>query len=234
MDVVRADSLQKLQSRLGYAFRDVDLLDVALTHTSFAKGDGKAKEHNERLEYLGDAVLELLVSDYIYKNYPKLNEGTMTRIRALVVCESALYQAAVQFGLGECLMLSRGEEHTGGKEKPSILSDAVEAVIGAVYLDGGLESARGLVLNMVTKHIKKAARNVNTKDYKTILQEYSQKQHMGNVVYSILSTEGPEHRKIFTLQAVVGGQPMGIGSGGTKQEAGQQAARETMERLEIG
>ncbi len=234
MDFARANSLQKLQDRLGYSFRDIELMDVALTHTSFAKGDGKAKKHNERLEYLGDAVLELIVSDYIYKNYPKLNEGTMTRVRALVVCENALYQSAVQYGLGECLMLSRGEEHTGGKEKPSILSDAVEAVIGAVYLDGGLEEARKLVLNMVTEYIKNAVHSVNTKDYKTILQEYSQKQHMGNVTYNILSEKGPEHKKVFTLQAVVDGKPMGIGSGGTKQEAGQQAARETLESLQIG
>ena len=148
MDFLRKKVLQALEERLGYTFSDLSLLDAALTHTSYVKGDGKAHEHNERLEFLGDAVLELCVSEYLYRNFPKLNEGVMTRARAASVCESALHLVALQLELGTCLRLSRGEEHSGGREKPSILADGVEAVIGAIYLDGGLEAARTFILGM--------------------------------------------------------------------------------------
>ena len=224
LEYIRGNSLRALQQKLGYCFSDLLLLDAALTHTSYVKGDGKAHKHNERLEFLGDAVLELCVSEYLYRNYPELNEGVMTRARAASVCEAALHKAALELGLGECLRRS----------KPSILADAVEAVLGAVYLDGGMEEARAFVLRLTEAQIQAAVDNVDAKDYKTMLQEHVQKLHKGNVSYELLASSGPDHQKTFTMQAVVSGKPMGEGSGGSKQEAGQAAARETMRMLCIG
>ena len=155
----------------------------------------------------------------------------MTRARAASVCESALHLVALQLELGTCLRLSRGEEHSGGREKPSILADGVEAVIGAIYLDGGLEAARTFILGMTQAQIRAAVQNVDAKDYKTQLQEYVQKLHKGNVTYELLNTTGPDHQKVFYMRAVVAGDPMGTGQGGSKQEAGQAAARQTLEML---
>ena len=203
------------------------------------KGDGNGSVHNERLEFLGDAVLELCVSEKLYREYPELNEGVMTRVRSLSVCEGALHKSAVGFGLGKASEvpdairkgIEDGEEHSGGRSKPSILADAMEAVIGAVFLDGGMGEAKRLVLHAVEGHIERAVRNVNTKDYKTLLQEHVQKQHQGNVTYDLIDTSGPDHQRVFTLQAVIAGEPKGVGSGGSKQEAGQRAAKATLEGL---
>lgn len=231
MEYERLHRLQELQKELGYSFKEVSLLDTALTHTSYVKGDGNGSEHNERLEFLGDAVLELCVSEKLYKEYPGLNEGVMTRVRALCVCEGALHKAAGRLGLGRYLQLSHGEEHSGGREKPSILADAVESVIGAVFLDGGIDCARALVMKVTEGSIDAAVQRVNTKDYKTMLQEYVQKKHQGNVTYELVEVSGPDHMRTFTLQAVIAGEKMGIGSGQSKQEAGQCAAKVTLEKL---
>ena len=231
MEFARLRSLEELQKELGYTFKDSTLLDTALTHTSYVKGDGNGSVHNERLEFLGDAVLELCVSEKLYKEYPDLNEGVMTRVRALCVCEGALHRAAGKLGLGKYLMLSHGEEHSGGREKPSILADAVEAVIGAVFLDGGMAPAKALVLRVTEGGIEHAVQSVNTKDYKTMLQEYVQKKHLGNVTYDLVEASGPDHMRVFTLQAVIAGEKKGIGSGSSKQEAGQRAAKATLTEL---
>ncbi len=141
MDADRRKKLESLERRVGYSFNDKRLLDMALTHTSYVKGDGRASAHNERLEFLGDAVLELCVSEYLYNRFAEYNEGDMTRLRAQTVCEGALYDVAKKLELGKSLLLGRGEDHSGGREKPSILSDAVEALIGALYIDGGMDTA---------------------------------------------------------------------------------------------
>lgn len=231
MDAKRAEQLQTLQQKLQYAFQDLALLDTALTHASYVKGDGRACAHNERLEFLGDAVVELCVSEYLYKNYPDMDEGLMTRARALAVYERALHQIALSLGLGEALLLSRGEERSGGREKPSILADAMEAVIGAVYLDGGLAAAGALILRYAAKSIEEAASGITGKDYKTMLQEYVQKNHMGMVNYVFTGSSGPDHKKVFYMQVEVGAAVMGEGEGGSKQEAGQRAAKMALEKL---
>ena len=231
MEFARLRSLEELQAALGYTFDDASLLDTALTHTSYVKGDGNGSVHNERLEFLGDAVLELCVSEKLYKEYPDLNEGVMTRVRAICVCEGALHRAANKLCLGKYLLLSHGEEHSGGREKPSILADAVEAVIGAVFLDGGMAPAKELVLKVAEGSIEHAVQSVNTKDYKTMLQEYVQKKHLGNVTYDLVEASGPDHMRVFTLQAVIAGEKKGIGSGNSKQEAGQRAAKATLAEL---
>ena len=233
MDYIRVVQLERFQAYIGYVFTNAGLLDVALTHSSFVKGDGNNAEHNERLEFLGDAVLELCVSEYLYQNYPDVNEGVMTRARALAVCEPALFEAAQALNLGEALQLSRGEERSGGRGKPSILSDALEAVIGAISLDGGLEAARAFVLRFAAVSIREAmdASVQNLKDYKTALQEYAQQKRMGNVRYVLAGASGPDHKKEFQMQVLLASEVMGTGIGSSKQEAGQQAAKAALERL---
>ena len=232
MEFQRRKTLNALEERLEYRFHDLALLDTALTHTSYVKGDGRASAHNERLEFLGDAVLELCTSEYLYLRFPDYDEGAMTRLRAQAVCEGALYQVAREYGLGAMLLLGRGEDHSGGREKPSILSDAVEAVIGALYIDGGMEVAKGFIMRFVHNSVADAMAGRLIKDNKTMLQEYVQKRHMGQIVYELTGSSGPDHNKTFTMRVLVAGETAGIGEGRTKQEAGQQAARAAL--IEFG
>ena len=217
--------LNALEERLEYQFHDLALLDTALTHTSYVKGDGRASAHNERLEFLGDAVLELCTSEYLFIRFPDSDEGAMTRLRAQAVCESALYEVAKDYGFGRLLLLGRGEDHSGGREKPSILSDAVEAVIGALYIDGGMEVAKRFIMRFVHKSVEDAMAGRLIKDHKTMLQEYVQKHHMGQIAYELIGSSGPDHNKTFSMRVLVAGETAGTGEGRTKQEAGQQAAR---------
>ena len=229
----RASALSELQSTIGYAFKDVELLNTALTHTSYVKGENRASGHNERLEFLGDAVLELIVSEYLFINNPKMDEGLMTRVRARAVYENALFDAAANIGLGKYLLLSHGEEHTGGREKPSILSDALEALIGAMFIDGGIEPAKRFILSFAEDSVSEAIKTITVKDHKTQLQEYVQQTHKGELEYSVISVSGPDHKRVFTMQALVGGKPYGIGNGYSKQEAGQNAAHATLVMLGV-
>ena len=224
--------LNALEERLAYRFHDLALLDTALTHTSYVKGDGRASAHNERLEFLGDAVLELCTSEYLYLRFPEYDEGAMTRLRAQAVCESALHEVARDYDLGALLLLGRGEDHSGGREKPSILSDAVEAVIGALYIDGGMEVAKEFIMRFVHRSVEDAMAGRLIKDHKTMLQEYVQKRHMGPIVYELTGSSGPDHNKTFSMRVLVAGETAGAGEGRTKQEAGQQAARAAL--IEFG
>lgn len=228
LSVKRISELDSLQETLGYRFKDTELLNTALTHTSFVKGENRCAGHNERLEFLGDAVLELTVSEYLFKNYPSMNEGLMTRVRSRAVYENALFDAARAIDLGSYLLLSHGEEHTGGREKPSILSDALEAVIGALFIDGGIEPAKRFILSFAVSSIKESVKTVSVKDYKTLLQEYIQQNHSGNLEYNVVSVAGPDHKRVFTMEVSVNGKPYGRGQGGSKQESGQNAAHATL------
>lgn len=232
MEFQRRKMLNALEERLAYKFHDLALLDTALTHTSYVKGDGRASAHNERLEFLGDAVLELCTSEYLYLRFPEYDEGAMTRLRAQAVCESALYEVARDYDLGALLLLGRGEDHSGGREKPSILSDAVEAVIGALYIDGGMEVAKEFIMRFVHRSVVDAMAGRLIKDHKTMLQEYVQKRHMGAIVYELTGSSGPDHNKTFSMRVLVAGETAGAGEGRTKQEAGQQAARAAL--IEFG
>ncbi len=227
----RNQQLETLQGILKYSFRTCSLLNMALTHTSFVKGDGKDASHNERLEYLGDAVLELCVSELLYTRYPDWSEGAMTRARANIVCEQALCEAARQFALQEYLLLGHGEEVTGGREKPSILSDALEAVIGAIYLDGGIEAARRFVLRFAEKGVRSAAEKSDKKDDKSTLQEYVQKKRLGALDYELISATGPDHKKEFRMRVTINDSLFGEGVGASKQEAGQRAAKMALKKL---
>lgn len=220
-----------LMAALGYSFQDDSLLINAFTHTSYVKGDGRHAPHNERLEFLGDAVLELCVSEHLYRRYPDMQEGQMTRARARLVCEEALFKAACALNLPACLLLGNGEELSGGREKPSIVSDALEAVIGAIYLDGGLEAAREVVVGRIFTLLEDAEAETDVKDCKTSLQELVQRDHMGTLRYELVSQAGPEHHKVFTMRVLLVNREIGSGTGSTKQSAGQEAARRALALL---
>ncbi len=222
--------LIRCMDRLGYRFRDESLLCRALTHSSLAVEQHRMGEDNERLEYLGDAVLEHLVSRYLFDTHPEMREGALTRLRSSLVCESALSAAARRLGLGEYLLLSRGEEQCGGREKDSILSDAFEAVLAAVYLDGGLEEVQRLV-NEYVLSAETLEHRSSSKDSKTAFQELVHADHRGRAIrYELVSESGPDHKKLFTMRVLVDEVEWGTGSGPSKQAAGQAAAQMAMER----
>ena len=233
MEPERRKKLACLEQRIGYSFKDESLLNMALTHTSYVKGDGRSSAHNERLEFLGDAVLELCISEYLYNRFADYNEGDMTRLRAQTVCEGALFEVAKRLELGRLLLLGKGEDHSGGREKPSILSDAVEAVIGALYIDGGMETAKGFIMNFIGTAMQTAVSEGPHKDYKTMLQEYVQKRHLGQISYVLTGSTGPDHSKVFDMDVTIAGVTAGSGEGKTKQEAGQQAAKAALTGLGI-
>ena len=216
--------------RLGYRFQNEGLLRCALTHSSLAAEQHRMGEDNERLEYLGDAVLEHLVSRYLYDAHPEMREGALTRLRSALVCEGALSQAARRLGLGEFLLLSRGEEQCGGRGKDSILSDAFEAVLAAVYLDGGLDQAQKLVQQYVLT-AQTLENQSSSKDSKTAFQELIHADHKGRAIrYELVSESGPDHKKLFTMRVLVDEAEWGVGSGPSKQAAGQAAAQMAIER----
>ena len=221
------------EQKLSWHFRTPELLTAALTHTSFVKGDGHAGggEHNERLEFLGDAVLELIVSDRLYGKHPDRQEGWMTRARARLVCEDALFNAASALGLPAMLRLGRGEERTGGREKPSVVSDALEAVIGAIYLDGGMEPAKEFVLQKIILPMETELNAEEDRDYKTRLHELVTKRRQSDAVYELMEELGPEHRRVFRMRVLLDGAVYGQGEGSSKQAASQQAAKNALIKL---
>ncbi len=218
--------IRKFEEKLGYEFKDKNLIETALTHTSYANERGV--ESYERLEFLGDAVLQMLTSRYIYVNYPKFPEGKMSRMRANIVCETTLSQIAYKIGINEHARLGKGEELTGGRNRPSILADMVEATLAAVYLDGGIDKAREVIFDAYGHIIENAAQGKLNTDYKTALQEKLQQNGSVKIEYTLIGEEGPAHDKRFTMSVSAWGKVLGEGSGRTKQEAQQQAAKKAL------
>ncbi|MBR1496846.1 MAG: ribonuclease III [Oscillospiraceae bacterium] len=218
--------MEPLQERLGHVFRAPELLETALTHSSYA--NEHHCENNERLEFVGDSVLGMVVATWLYQNV-SLPEGRMTRLRAELVCEHSLWEAAQRLGLGEYLRLGRGEEQTGGRQRPSILADCVEAVIAALYLDGGLDCARRFIHENILSRLD--ADLSPEGDYKTELQELVQQTPGSAVSYALTGERGPDHDKRFTASVSLGGEVLGAGEGRTKKEAEQMAARAALRRL---
>ena len=222
----------ELQDKIGYEFKQEKLLRQALTHSSFANEKHLRKHSdNERLEFLGDAVLEIVSSDFLYKAYPDKSEGDLTKLRASLVCEPTLAICTREMELGKYLFLGKGENLTGGRNRNSILSDALEAVIGAIYLDGGFEAVKDCVLRLFASSIEDArhGKYIIT-DYKTALQEKLQSRGITDIKYRLVKEIGPDHDKTFIVQLIVNGRPVTKGRGKSKKQAEQQAAEEMMER----
>jgi len=218
-------NLNIFQEKIGYQFKDEQLLRQALTHSSYANEKHLKKlSDNERLEFLGDAVLELTSSEFLFTHYPKLTEGQLTKLRASIVCEPTLAQCTEEIGLGEYLLLGKGEDQTGGRTRKSILSDAMEAVIGAIYLDGGFANAKEFVLKYVMTDIENKHLFY---DSKTILQEVVQGEHE-QLTYVLLEETGPDHDKSFTVGVLIGNKEISTGTGHTKKAAEQEAAYQAL------
>ena len=214
--------MEQLEQIIGYTFQNKKLLRQALTHSSYANEKKLGKLGcNERLEFLGDAVLELISSDFLYKKFPQIPEGELTKKRASLVCEPSLAYCAREFGLPEFLLLGKGENMTGGRNRDSIVSDATEALLGAIYLDGGFSNAKKFVLNFILNDIEHKQLFY---DSKTILQEVVQGHYEEPLHYELIGEEGPDHDKRFLVEAVIGNTTIGEGSGHTKKAAEQEAA----------
>lgn len=224
--------MRTLEERLGYTFRDRKRLEGALYHSSYANEHrAQSVSSNERLEFLGDAVLGFVSADYLYRKHPDLPEGELTRIRAALVCEDSLHEVAQRLHLGDFLMLGKGEESGGGRHRPSILADAVEAVLAAVYLDGGIDEARALVHRILLEKEPEQVVESRRRDCKTELQELVQRKPNQELRYELVSESGPDHAKVFTVAVMLNGQVVGLGSGHSKKEAEQSAARTALEQM---
>lgn len=225
--------MQQLQEKIGYRFQNARLLETALTHSSYANEKHQdGCESYERLEFLGDSILGHIAADFLYHHEPPIPEGRMTRLRAELVCESSLHKIALRLELGRWMRLGRGEERTGGRERPSILADMVESILAAMYLDSGsLEEPRRFVLRELLEQAELGEEH-HTKDYKTALQELVQRRPNRRISYDLVSESGPDHDKTFIFRVSINGKPVGEGSGRSKKEAEQMAARRALETLE--
>lgn len=225
------NNISLLEEKIGYVFKDKSLLETALTHSSFAnelKARGESIMYNERLEFLGDSVLSLVASVYLFKGNRNLFEGDLTKIRAGIVCENALYEYAMSLKLGEFLRLGHGEETTGGRTRKSVLSDAFEALLAAIYLDGGFSAARKFVLPYLTEASEKLMKSGGGEDYKTLLQKFVQQNKGDLLEYVLVDESGPSHRKTFVYNVVLNNNVIGKGTGSSKRDAEQAAAREAL------
>ncbi len=223
--------MQEFETRIGYHFHDRSLLQTAFTHSSYSNEHQNDKSGcYERLEFLGDSILGLTAAEYLFRFEPPLPEGKMTRIRAELVCEESLYTVALELGIGRLMRLGRGEENSDGRERPSVLADMVEAVIAAIYLDGGMLPAKEFIMDHVLCNAAEII-NQRDRDNKTELQELVQREPGSTIRYEMMSADGPDHRKIFTYQVLVNGRPMGIGTGFSKKEAEQAAAGSALQQL---
>ena len=221
----------KLEEKIGYSFKNKKLLETALTHSSYANEKQNADSMSyERQEFLGDSVLGLVTAEFLYNHEPMLPEGRMTRLRAELVCEASLHKTALNLGLGEYMRLGKGEANTGGRTRPSILADMVEAIIAAIYLDAGMDKARSFVLEKVLGDVEISEQR-RSADYKTQLQELVQRKANQHIAYELVSESGPDHNKTFEFEVKINGQPSGRGSGRTKKEAEQMAACKALEAM---
>ncbi len=218
---------KELEKVIGYTFSNPKYLTIALSHTSYVNEVKRGLVSNERQEFLGDAVLSIVVSDYLFKHYSHLPEGELTKLRASLVCEKSLCEFAHMIGLGQYLMLGRGEEQMGGRERPSILADAFEALIAAIYLDGGMEHAKKFILGFVKKQVEKD-KKVFFKDYKTALQEIIQQNREEQLTYVLVGESGPDHDKHFSVEVHLNSNVIGKGEGRSKKDAEQMAAKEAL------
>lgn len=220
------ESLEDLEEKIGYKFKKRELLKMAMTHSSYS--GGKKRGSNERLEFLGDSVLQVTVSQFLYMNMTTVPEGGLTKLRASIVCENSLYEFSKRISLGNYILLGKGEEMTGGRDRRSILADAFEAMIAAVYIDGGLNAAMDVIMRFMPSIDALRSGKVRLGDYKTILQEIIQKNPEEKISYEVEETSGKQHKKVFFANVMLNGQTIGSGSGFSKKEAEQEAAKEAI------
>jgi ribonuclease III len=225
------DRVEELLAVLSWKAGNLTYYEQALTHSSYAYEKGHQRLHNERLEFLGDAVLELIISDYLYNKYHNIAEGKLTKLRADLVCEASLARLAFDLNLGQYLRLGKGEIYSGGFSRPSLLADAVEALIGANYLDQGLEKCRQNVLDIFNPILQDLQEGVIRRDYKTLLQEFTQARYAVTPIYRIIRESGPDHDKTFEAEVLLSSEPVGAGAGHSKKEAEQAAAKEAWNLL---
>lgn len=221
--------IEKLEKNIGYTFKNKELIKTALTHTSYAHD--KKIESNEKLEFLGDSILEFVTSDYLFKNYKKLKEGEMTKVRATVVCEDSLYKIADKHNFSDFLYVGKSERMHQGNRKIAIMADSVEAVIAAIYFDSGLEETEKFIIDNLKEEIEIATKNVGIKDHKTVLQEKLQVNGNVNIKYEIINETGPDHDKTFTAEVKLDGKVLAVGKGKTKKQAEMDAAGKALETL---
>ena len=219
----------RLEESIGYKFKNKKLLENALTHTSYAYEN--RVESNEKLEFLGDSILEFLSSKYIYANYPKLKEGEMTKVRAEVVCEDSLYKVAKHHNFSDFILIGKSEEASKGNFKPAILADSIEALIAAIYFDGGLAEAERFIISNLKEAIENSSKHVGMKDFKTVLQEKLQENGDVYIKYTVIKEKGPDHDKTFTVKVEADGKLLATGEGKTKKHAEMAAAGKALEKL---
>jgi len=222
-------NLEKLEQEIGYKFKNISLLKTALTHTSYAYE--RKVESNEKLEYLGDSILEFVSSEYIYENYSKLKEGEMTKVRASVVCEQSLHEVAKAHNFSDFLQLGKSERLSREEVRPAIMADSVEAVIAAIYLDGGIEPVKKFIIENLKESIKAATKHIGQKDYKTVLQEILQKHGEVHIEYNIIKESGPDHEKNFDAEVLCDEKILATGRGRSKKQAEMDAAKNALENI---
>lgn len=228
---IRKCILDEFQEKLKIKFKDLTLLDMAFTHSSYAH-QKKGVKFNERLEFLGDSVLQLCITEYLFINLNSKSEGELTKIRALIVCENSLYEIAKKWNVGNYINMSRGEELTGGRLRISILADCVEAIICSIYLDGGYFIAKEFIINNFKEIITKAIKNEIILDYKTKLQEELQQNRDVSIIYRLIKFEGPPHKRKFYTKVIIDNIIKGEGVGNSKKESEQNAAKEALILIE--
>ena len=224
-------NIKEVEDSIGLTFNEPKLLKTALTHSSYAN-QHKDQEYNERFEFLGDSILQLCITEYLFLNYKNKSEGELTKIRSLIVCENSLYEIGKKLNLGYFIRISRGEELTGGRERVSIIADAVEALLAGIYLDKGLEFVKDYIIGHFKEIIDKAINNDIVLDYKTKLQEEMQKSGEVSIIYELLKYEGPPHRRKFFTSVLIEDRELGKGEGYSKKESEQNAAKEALRNLE--
>lgn len=220
-------NFSEFEKKCNYTFHNKKLLAEALTHSSYANEEKRSSHNNERLEFLGDSVLSIVVSEFLFKKYPNIPEGELSKLRASIVCEQSLFEFAKQIDLSHYILLGKGEENTGGRERPSIVSDAFEAVIAAIFLDGGMECVKPYILSFLPEHLN-PKQSLNFSDYKTTLQEVIQQNREEKVEYVLIAESGPDHNKTFEVEVHLNSNVIGKGIGKSKKQAEQLAAKEAL------
>jgi ribonuclease III len=230
----RYRQIDKFLSTINIKFKSKSLINRALTHRSYVNETGSQTKDNERLEYLGDSVLALVVNEYLYKHFEEYKEGNLAKIKSAVVSETTLARVSHRLNLGSFILMGKGEEQCGGRERPSILANTFEAVIGAIYLDSGLKDCRRFILSLLKSDIERIDNLTYLRDPKTTLQEYVQKKYKDRPVYEVVEEKGPDHNKEFIVRLLINGKEVHLGEGSSKRKAEMNAAMETLRKIEGG